>query len=69
MDGGPAAGETDAGITTSGVKDAAAGKFAQTVARCQAALAAAEESVQRAEAALTTAEERLARSGRIHEVS
>ena len=44
------------------VKDAAAGKLAQTIVRCQEALAAAEESVQRAEAALATANERLRRA-------
>jgi len=60
MDSGPAVRQTNAGTTT--VADAAAGKLAQTIARCQAALAAAEASVERAQAALATAEERLRRA-------
>jgi len=66
MDSGPAARPTSADVTTSGVKDAAAGKLAQTIARCQAALTAAEESVERAQAALATAEERLRRAQDVH---
>ena len=62
MDSGLAARQTDADIIATAVTDAAAGKLAQTIARCQAALDAAEESVQRAQAALTTAEERLRRA-------
>ena len=39
--------------------DTAAGKLAQTRARCKAALAAADASVRRSQAALALAEERL----------
>jgi multidrug resistance efflux pump len=62
MDSGPVVRRTDADIVATTVSDAAGGKLAQTIARCQAALAAAEESVQRAQAALATAEERLRRA-------
>ena len=48
MESGPAVSETSA-----------AGKLSHTMARYQAALAAAEESVQRAQATLATAEELL----------
>lgn len=61
MDSGPAGGETDA-TTRTVVRDAAAGKLAETMARCQAAIAAAEEGVQRAQATLATAEELLRRA-------
>jgi len=61
MDSGPAVSETDA-TTRTAVTDAAAGKLAQTLARCQAALAAANQSVRRAQAALATAEEGLRRA-------
>jgi hypothetical protein len=61
MDSRPAISETDA-TTLTVVKDAAAGKLAQTMARSRAAIAAAEESVQRAQAALATAEELLRRA-------
>jgi hypothetical protein len=57
MDGGFVASET--GVTA--VTDAA-GKLAQTLLRCQAALAAADECVQRAEVALATAQEGLRRA-------
>ena len=62
MDSGPAVRPTSAGIIATTVNDAAAGKLAQTIARCQAALAAAEASVERAQAALAIAEERLRRA-------
>jgi hypothetical protein len=61
MDSGPAVSETEA-TTRTAVTDAAAGRLAQTLARCQAALAAADQSVQRAEVALATAEEGLRRA-------
>jgi hypothetical protein len=61
MDSGLVAGRGDAAPLTL-VRDAAAWKLAQTIERCQAAIAAAEESVQRANAALATAEERLRRA-------
>ena len=61
MDSGPEVSETDA-TTLIAVKDAAAGKLAQTLARCHAALAAADESVRRAQNALATAEEGLRRA-------
>ena len=61
MDSGPAVSVTDA-TTRTAVTDAAAGKLAQTRARCQAALAAADQSVQRAQVALATAEEVLRRA-------
>jgi hypothetical protein len=61
MDSGPAVSETDASTGTA-VTDALAGKLAQTRARCQAALAAADRSVQRAQVALATAEEGLRRT-------
>ena len=48
--------ETDAATVVEG---AAAGTLAQTLARYQAVLAAAEESVQRAQATLATAQELL----------
>ena len=61
MDSGPAVSETDA-TTRTALTDAVAGKLAQTRARCQAALAAADQSVQRAQVALATAEEILRRA-------
>jgi hypothetical protein len=61
MDSGPAVSVTDA-TTRTAVTDAAAGKLAQTLARCQAALAAADQSVQRAQVALATAEDVLRRA-------
>jgi len=61
MDSGPAVSETDA-TTRTAVIDAMARKLAQTRARCQAALAAADQSVQRAQVALATAEEILRRA-------
>ena len=65
MDRGPAVSE--AAATTAVVKDAAAGKLAQTLTRCQAALAAAEEGVQRAEVTLAAAEELLRRAHALQE--
>jgi hypothetical protein len=47
---------------TAVVRHAAAGKLSHSMARYQAALAAAEESVQRAQATLATAEELLRRA-------
>ena len=64
MDSGPVVSETDATSRTA-VTDAA-GKLAQTLARCQAALAAADQSVQRAHVALATAEEGLRRAQDAH---
>jgi len=61
MDSGPAVSVTDA-TTRTAVTDAAAGKLAQTLARCRAALDAADQSVRRAQAALATAEEGLLRA-------
>jgi len=61
MDSGPAVSETHAAARTA-VTDAAAGRLAHTLARCQAALTAADQSVQRAQAALATAEEGLRRA-------
>jgi len=60
MDSGPAAGDT--GVTTLPGRDAAAIRHTKTTARCEAALATAEENVQRALAALATAGERLRRA-------
>jgi hypothetical protein len=62
MDSGPVVRPTDADAIAPAVKDAAGGRLAQTTARCEAALAAAEASVQRAQAALAAAEERLRRA-------
>jgi flagellin-like hook-associated protein FlgL len=62
MDNRPANSQTD----TTTVKDAAAWKLAETMARCQAALAAAEESVQRAQEALATAHQRLRHAQDMH---
>jgi hypothetical protein len=59
MESGPVVSETSA---TAVVRHAAAGKLSHTMARYQAALAAAEESVQRAQATLAIAEELLRRA-------
>jgi len=57
-------GKTD--VTALG-QDVAARNLAETTARCEAALAAAEENVQRAQAALAAAEGRLRRAKEIQE--
>lgn len=59
MDGGFAVSETD--VRTVQLA-AAARKLTDTIARCQAAIAMAEENIQRAELALATAEQRLRRA-------
>ena len=61
MDSRPVASEADA-TTLTVVKDTAARNLDQEMARCQAAIAAAEESVQRSQAALATAEQLLRRA-------
>jgi hypothetical protein len=60
MDNRAAVSEAD--VTATVGKDAAARKLAQTTARCQAALAAADQNVRRAQTALATAKERLQRA-------
>ncbi len=57
---------TDAGPAPG--KEAIAEKFAQTRARCRAALAASDASVRRAQAALAIAEERLRRAQEMHRI-
>jgi hypothetical protein len=66
MKSGPPVSQADATSLTvvkgAAGEKAAGEKLAQTRARCQAALAAAEESVQRAQAALFAAQVRLRRA-------
>ena len=59
--GGPAVGQANVTILTV-VQDAPGEKLAQTRARCQAMIAAAEASVHRAKVALYAAQERARRA-------
>jgi uncharacterized protein YqfA (UPF0365 family) len=61
MESGLAVSQPDA-TTLTLVKGAAGGKLAETTARCQAAIAAAEASLRRAQAGLAVAQERLQRA-------
>ena len=61
MESGSAVSQPDA-TTLTAVKGAAGGQLAETTARCQASIAAADASLRRAQAGLAVARERLQRA-------